>query len=940
MPLQPGSKLGHYEIVSALGAGGMGEVYRARDTELGREVALKLLLDEVSSDPDRLARFRREARVLASLNHANVATLYGFFTATPAPGDGAVEARESAPPPDSPEREAEVPFLVMELVEGETLADRIARGPIPANEAVAIFIEIAKGLESAHEKGIVHRDLKPANVKLGGGDASAGVKILDFGLAKAMAPEAEAPDASASLSPTLTLAATQRGQILGTAAYMSPEQARGRDVDRRADVWAFGACLYEALTGRRAFAGEDAADVLGSVLKLDPDWEALPRGTDPRLRRLLERCLEKRREDRLRDVGDAGLELREVRERPAQEPAVSAPSPTSRLALVAGLAALAVGLAVGTLVTRALRPEEPKRVVRAILSAPPSPAAYASFTGLDVAIAPDGDLVVYEMDASRGSFLRNRNFCLRHVDELEGSPLFDTSASGFSRASPFISADGAWIGFSDYQEGMLKKVPVRGGVPTTICRLPNVPFSRGATWGPDGTIVFATAGDRGLFRVADTGGDPVELTQPDAARGEHRHYWPELLPGGETVLFSIDLGETSEIAALSLDDGSIRRLVAGGGGARYARTGHLVFGREGALYAAPFDAATLTVEGEPVPVVEGVLMKSSGAVDFDLSDDGRLVYMAGDMQDLERRRLVWVDRGGAEEPIPAELRAYNIPRISPDGARVAIAVNDGEVDIWSLELATGTLSRVTVTPEFDSTPLWSSDGGRILFSSIRDGRWGVFSKSASGAGTAELVAETPTEPILYSLSPDGSRLVYRMETVATDDGRRVDTFALRLDGEPHSEPLLASRFVEQNAEISPDGRWLAYSADDTGESEIYVRPFPEVEGGRWQISTGGSAFDPIWSRDGRELFYRQRNEYHVVPVETGETFRHGASELMFRGNYFFQTTERTWDVSPDGRRFLMIGLGESGASGEAPPPPNVVIVENWFEELKQLVPRD
>ncbi len=614
MALDSGTRLGNYEVVSSLGAGGMGEVYRARDEKLGREVAIKLLRQEVSNDPERLARFTREARVLASLNHPNIATLHGFETAQ------------------------DTPFLVMELVEGETLAERIKRGAIPVEEALALFLQIADGLEAAHDKGVIHRDLKPANIKVTDEGAA---KILDFGLAKAMTAESTMGDPNSSESPTLTAAATKPGQILGTTAYMSPEQAKGGAVDKRADVWAFGACLYEALTGERAFQGDSAQDVLGSVLKLDPAWDALPSATPTPLRRLLRRCLEKNPNDRLRDIGDARLELCEAFATPASdEPTTREVSKErrslslARASVVTGAVTAAIAVIAGLAFwTSRPDPIPPERlVVRSVLSAAPSASVTVSPFGRDLAVGPDGRVVVYQSEGS---------LYARPTDSLVGSQLAGTEGA----STPFFSPDGAWVGFA--AGGSLKKVSLLGGPTVRLADLAGGILT-GASWGADDTIILGFSD--GLYRVSAEGGRPELLLAPDPERREI-YRSPELLPGGQTVLFTLRPStspEQEQIMALSLSTRKQKVLLYGGGTARYVPTGHLVYGLNGALLAVAFDAESLEVRGNPVSVLEGVSSKAAGrTVSFDFSQNGSLAYVTSG--GWSRATLALVGRDGQEE---------------------------------------------------------------------------------------------------------------------------------------------------------------------------------------------------------------------------------------------------------------------------------------------------
>ncbi len=916
MALSPGARLGSYEILSSLGAGGMGEVYRARDTKLNRDVAIKVLLPAVANDPDRLARFSREAQVLASLNHPNIAQIFGL------------ERQEGRDGQDT----GATAFIVMELVDGEELAQRIACGSLPLDEALPIARQIAEALEAAHEQGIIHRDLKPANIKV---RADGTVKMLDFGLAKALEP-AGASAGNATNSPTLSMHATQAGIILGTAAYMSPEQARGSTVDKRADLWAFGVVLYEMLTGTRLFQGATISDTLAAVLKTEPDWTALPPETPVPIRTLLRRCLEKDRRNRLADAADARLEIQDTLTAPAVSAtdagraAVLVSRPAWRRALpvvVASLVAVAAGTAATWLAMRAS--STPPAVVRVTIALRPGEVVGTTLPDPDLAVSLDGRRLVYA-----GTAGGQPQLFVRALDQLEPTPLRGLT----NPRTPFLSPDGTWVGFFEGNQ-TLKKVAVTGGPALTLCQTTAPP--RGASWGPRDTVIFATtATDTGLLEVSAAGGEPRVLTRPDPAKGEVDHLFPEILPGGEAVLFTIRTTgpiENSQVALLDLRTGQSRVLVAGGSHPHYAASGHLVYGVGGTLRAVAFDLDRLQVRWTPVPVVERVVMKTiSGAANFSLARDGSLVYLAGDLQSFART-LVWVDRQGREDPIPAPPRGYFYPRLSPDGRRVALDVRDQENDIWIWAFAGQTLTRLTFDPSFDQYPVWTPNGARVVFSSGSPAN--LFWRAADGTGTAERLAEAPTEMLGHSFSPDGTRLVFRQTNPKTG----FDLSLLSLPSGPGRgttrdvRPLVSTPAQEQNAEVSPDGAWLAYQSNESGTNEIYVRPFPDVEQGRWQVSTGGGR-QPLWARSGRELFYRAPDgTLMAVPIQPGPGFTRGNAAVVVDRAYVEGgggAVGRSYDVSPDGTRFLMIK--EAAAStGTAP---QLVVVLNFFEELKRLVP--
>jgi Tol biopolymer transport system component len=902
MSLSAGIRLGPYEILSALGAGGMGEVYRARDTKLGRDVAIKVLPDALAHDPERLARFEREAKTLAALNHPNIAHIHGFEDSTA------------------------VPALVMELVEGPTLADWIATGARPIDETLKVAAQIADALAAAHEKGIVHRDLKPANVKI---TPDGVVKVLDFGLAKAAGGEST-PDLSQS--PTLA-GVTRDGIILGTAPYMSPEQAKGRPVDKRTDLWAFGAVLYELLTGRRAFTGEGVSDTLAHVLMTEPDWTALPANTPASIRRLLRRCLEKDRKRRLADAADARLEIDDALASPTVETAAPADMPSRRVAPVPIAFALASGALIAALATWAVTRPAPQALVppsRFAIVPPPAQSLAISFFFRDLALSPDGRYLVYRA----GGTTMGGPLMVRAMDALDAQPL-----AGITTArNPFFSPDSRWIGFFDNDE--LKKVSVTGGPAITISRLTG-PGPRGASWGDDNTIVFATNDPKtGLLRVSADGGEPTVLTTPDAGQHEGDHLFPSVLPGGRGVLFTITAGqaENTQVAVLDLKTGQRKTLLRGGSAGEYVETGHLIYAAAGTLRAVRFDLQRLEVLSDPVPAAENVMVASTGAANYAVSRSGTLVYLPGG---ASGRSLVWVDRQGHETPIKAPTRAYAIPRISPDGTRVALDIRDQENDIWIWDLARETLTRLTSDPGLDAEPVWTPDGRRLLFSSTRMGVATLYEQAADGTGTADRLTTSTIQPT--SVTPDGTRVVGSATPPNTQWHVVLSPLASPASRAGHGpspgpglsrvEPLIQTPFIERNAEVSPDGRFLAYESNESGRNEIYVRPFPEVERGRWQVSTGGGT-QAAWARNGRELFYLDgSNRLTAVPVQTtGTAFSASNPARVFDRPYAMPVGFRTYDVSPDGQRFLMIKEDQNATAA------GMVVVEHWTEELKARVP--
>jgi serine/threonine-protein kinase len=861
-----GRTLGHYEIVEKLGEGGMGAVYRARDTTLGRDVALKLLPEFVAADREKIARLEREARLLASLSHPNIATLHGL------------------------EESNGLKYLVMELVPGETLAERISRGPLRIEECLGIFRQIAEGLEAAHEKGIVHRDLKPANVIV---TSEGRVKVLDFGLAKAVAEEA--PSSDLSKSPTLTREGTEQGVILGTASYMSPEQARGKTLDRRTDIWSFGCVFYEALTGTKAFSGETVSDILAAILEREPDWTALPARTPVKIRELLRWCLQKDPHRRLRDIGDARIEIDEPSATPVTVP---------RHRYVPWIvAALVSGIAVWSF----LRPEvEPERAVSRFTVNVPPEQALTWANDPSVALSPDGKRLVYV-----GSSGNEQRLYVRSLDQLEARPIPGTEGA----MTAFFSPDGEWVGF--YEAGKLEKVRLDGGLPIILCDAPN---PGGASWGPRDTILFSPGGVEGLSRVSASGGSSSVVSTPDPSQGEFAHLWPDILPNGKTALFTILTGTgIPRIGLLSLETGEYRVLLEGGSFARYVPTGHLAYVSEGVLLAAPFDLERLEVTGKPVPILEGVWTHpTNGTAHFALSLDGTLAYVPGVAAE---RTLVWVDRVGAVRPITEDRRPYLSPRLSPDGQRLAVTIED---HIWVYDMVRDALSRVTFGPNQEYFPIWTPDGSHLTYGS--GDPFNIFWQPVDGSGEAERLTTSENTQLPTSWSPDGKILVYS-ELMPTG---QYDIGLVTLEGQRKTHTFLQTPFNEAGGVFSLDGRFLAYTSNESGRFEIYVRPFPGP-GSKWQISSDGGV-QPVWARSGREMFYRNGDKMMAVTIETEPGFRAGKPTLLFEGPFLYPDLRAAqYDIASDGQNFVMIQELESG-------PTQIHIVLNWFEELKARVP--
>ena len=885
----------------------MGQVYRARDTKLNRDVALKVLPDSFARDDERLARFTREAHTLASLNHPHIAQIYGF------------------------EESGGVCALVMELVDGDDLSQRIAHGPVPLDEVLPIAQQVAEALEAAHEQGIIHRDLKPANIKV---RPDGTVKVLDFGLAKLAEPGEGAPAGrNVTQSPTITSPAmmTGAGMILGTAAYMSPEQARGKTVDKRADIWAFGVVVFEMLTGQRLFTGETISDTLASVLKTEPNWRALPAATPTAVRRLLRRCLEKDRKRRLDSAADARLEIEEALTAPsATNGAAAQPGAASRSAWARALtwtcAAAALMFALAWLAVWAPWRVVPRPHVTRTLITPSGPAALTiNGTTCKPALSPDGTQIVYIGNNGTQLFVRA-------LDALEPVKI----ASGVGLRTPFFSPDGQWVGF--IETNIIRKVAITGGAPITLASGDGA--ARGATWAPHDTIILSTVNPTtGLRRVsAARGGTPEVLTRPDHAQGEADHIWPELLPGGRVILFTITSQtgglDTDQVAVRDLRTGAQKVLLHGASHAHYVASGHLVFFAAGTLRAIRFDLTRLETRGTEVPVLPRLATNLIGGACFDVDTDGTLVYVdgSGDVAP-ETRTLVWVDRAGKETPVAAPPRAYDHPRLSPDGTHVVFYIRDQEQDLWIWDRRRATLTPLTRDPSQDWFPVWTNNSQRVIFSSNRGGTLNLWWQAADGTGAAEPLTTSNNAQFASGITPDGTAVVFNEAM----PNRQL--LMVALDGTHRVTSLMATKFDERSGVVSPDGQWLAYDSNSSGSFEIKVVPFPNVTGGQWQISMAGGT-QPLWARSGKELFYlRPDGALMGVPVEaSGSTWNNGTPIRLLEGRYYTGNaggSGRTYDVSSDGQRFLMIKAPPTDAGAA---PPSFIVVQHWDEELKRLVP--
>jgi serine/threonine protein kinase len=898
MGLSAGARLGPYEIRALLGVGGMGEVYLARDSKLGRDVAIKILPQIFTSDPERLARFEREARMLAALNHPHIGAIYG------------VEDTES------------VHALVLELVEGDTLAERLRRAPVPVTDALAIALQIAEALESAHDRGIIHRDLKPANVKV---TPDGKVKVLDFGLAKAVVSNTTGPDLTQS--PTMTVSGTYEGAILGTAAYMSPEQARGKTVDKRTDIWAYGCVLYEMLTRRRAFVGETASDTIAAILEREPDWTKLPAAAPAHVRRLLRRCLEKDPSRRLRDIGDARLELDEALSSPAQAD-LQEPALMTRRTAISALAGAAVGAAAtGIFAISKYRSAMPRNLTRFAIPTPEGEFLSASFNDR-VAISPDGTRIAF--NTGTGS---TPNFYTRSLSELESKRVEDV----VSGAAAFFSPDGRWLGFFQLKPTIaMWKLPLSGGAPVAVC--PAGSFA-GATWSNGDIIYFVSEVPGGILSVPAGGGQPKEVIKIDTAKGERVLKFPHALAGGKALLFTVatvdsESFDDAQIAVVSLPTGERRILVERGTHPRYSPSGHLVYARNGSLLAVRFDPDRLKVTGQPFTVLEGVLMsRNSGMAYFDISASGDLAYVPGKAEG-GARTLVWVDRTGKAEPLPLPAKSYLHPRISPDTRKLAIEIEGTNHDCYVYDFASGVLSNIT-TDGVSHWPVWSPDGKNIGYRSGPMGRFRLWQVPADRSRPPEQVPATGASQSAESYSPDGRAMAYT--TAALGAPPKVTVVSLQGDGTPR--PLDDSKYAQGSPKFSPDGRWLGYCSNESGKAQVYVQAFPGP-GPKIQVSNDGGT-DPVWKRSGGELFYRNGDSILAVAVSTASTFSAGRPQELWKGHYSHGMssscgapglTSSNYDVTAEGKRFLMIKDEDQDLATSK----QIIVALGWAEELNRL----
>jgi serine/threonine protein kinase len=897
MSIQPGRRLGPYEILTAIGAGGMGEVYKARDTRLDRIVAIKVLPSHLADRAELRERFDREAKTIASLNHAHICTLF-----------------------DTGHQDG-IDFLVMEYVEGETLAQRLVKGSLPIQQILQYAIEISDALDKAHRKGITHRDLKPGNVML----SKSGTKLLDFGLAKLK--QEVAPSIPDSQLPTLQGNITGEGTILGTLQYMAPEQVEGKqnEIDARTDIFAFGAVVYEMATGRKAFEGKTSASVMAKILEADPpSMASLQPMTPPALDRVVKKCLAKEPEKRWQAASDVCDELKWIAEGGSQVASATTAAAkgmrrSARLGMIAGVGALLLVVLIASLAAWNRRKS----------SAPPQPVGRYVITvpateGLNVlngspshmlAISPDGKYIAYTavQNGVEGLYLRSS-------DNLE--PRLVSSSDDPGVGEPFFSPDGHWLGYVS-SEGKIKKVSVDGGQPIVVCDV-DARNTIGVAWGPRGNIILGRYSD-GLWQVLESGGTPKQLTS--AAGGSLNEFWPTFLPGSNAVLFTADNGTSPQIAVLSLDTGKWRNLI-GGNDPTYSPSGHLLFTQAGALMAVPFDLQRLEITGDPVPVVDGLLVHGSSnsvspSTDYSLSSNGTLVYVPGSSRNAPVH-LEWVTRDGAESPLPAAPHVYVLPKISPDGKRIAIGITEKDAQLYIYDIARDTLNRFTFQGSNNLVPLWTPDGKRIAYISNSSGPRNIFWQLADGSGGFEHLNTSPNLSIPGSWSPDGKVLAYGI--IAPHTGYDLWTLT---PSDHKTQIFLQTKFNEMAPQFSPDGRWLAYTSDESGRFEIYVVPYPGP-GGKWQISSDGGR-EPLWNRNGRELFFRNGNKMMSAPIDTQQGFSAGTPKMLFQGQYVtLANSTPNYDVTADGQKFLML------KSTVQPTQINVVV--SWFKELNQKVP--
>jgi len=890
-----GKRFAHYEIEGALGAGGMGEVYQARDTRLGRSVAVKVLPERFARDEERVARFQREAKVLASLNHPNIAALYGLEE---------FEGRH---------------FLIMELVDGETLTERLAKGAIPIEEALRYALQIAEALEAAHEKSIVHRDLKPANIKI---TPAGKLKVLDFGLAKAM--EGAPVDAALSNSPTLSLAATQSGMILGTAAYMSPEQANGFSADARSDVFSFGCVLYEMLARRQAFQGRTLSETLASVLAREPDFKLLPAALHPTVRHVLLRCLEKNPQRRWQAVGDVRVEIDTALADPdgLLVDVSSAPREAKfwkRVAPVVAATAIVFSLIAGFAGWR-LRPSLSPPVVARFAFTLPEGQQFTNPGRQLASISPDGSQIVY---------VANLRLFRKPMRELDSISIPGAETTG-GILNPVFSPDGQSLAFWSAGDSTIKRIAISGGAAVTVCQA-SAPF--GMHWETDDTILFGQ-GAAGIMRVPASGGTPSRIVMVDASEIA---FGPQLLPGGKALLFTLakpgqNIWNTAKIVVQSLNDGKRTTIIEGGHDARYLPGGYLTYVLNGNLLAVRFDADRLQKTGGPTALVEGV-RTGVGTAHYSISNTGSLIYVSGQTGASVQYQLARVDRNGSAKPLGLPLGQYHIPRVSPNGKQLAVSMNDEDI-VFVYDLSGASSMRRLTFGGRNTDPMWSTDSERIFFKSDRDKDQAVFGQRADGAGAAErLTTGAPgMQQFPVSWHPHQQLLTLTQNSNTGDWG----IWLFSTQDKKNSVLIDLPGSVQTHGQFSPDGRWIAYMSNESSRFEIFVQPFP-LTGAKYQITRDGGE-DPIWSPDGKELFFVKNRRLFSVAIHTEPSVSFG-NPTGTAINGFIQglgNGPRQYDIMPDGKGFVMLfPPDQTNAPASAT---QIQVVLNWLSELEQRIP--
>ena len=896
----PGILVGAYRIEERIGAGGMGVVYRAIDTKLGRSVALKVIRAELLHD-EGLARFEREARVLASLNHPRIAAIHGM------------------------EESGGTRFLVLEYVPGPTLADRLRRGRLGVREAMLAGKQIAEGLEAAHARGIIHRDLKPANIKLA---ENGQVKVLDFGLAK---PIERARATSSDSTITITGSVTAGISIAGTAAYMSPEQACGKELDSRTDIWSFGCVLYEMLSGKQTFQGSTMTEILAAVMEREPDWKALAAETPGPLQALLRRCLRKDPGSRLRDIGDARIELEDALSAPASPTATQ--TGITRRTVISGLAGAAAGAAaMGIFAVNRYRGVIPRHLTRFSI-APPEREVLGTSWANRLAIAPDGTRIAFITVPPSGP----TRCYMRSLSDLEAMQVKD-AVGGFS----FFSPDSRWLGYFCLSPPSMRKMPLGGGAPVTIFPRQAASGNSGATWADDGTIYLIPDIPGGLLGVPAAGGEPNEILKIDTAQGERTLKYPCALPGGRALLYTVAMSESesfddAHVAAFVPHTSQKKVLVEGGTHPRYSPSGHLVYARNGKLLAVGFNPDRLEVTGQPVTVLEGLAMsRNTGAANFDISPSGDLAYVPG-ICEGGARTLFWVDRNGHTEKLSLPPKSYLHPRISPDGGRLAIEIEGANHDCYIYDFSSGVLTNITADG-VSHWPLWSPDGRTIGYRSGSMGHFRLWQVPADRSHAPEQVPATGFSQNAESYSPDGQIIAY----TATEPNAPAKVVTMPLQGDRNPRPIDGSKYAEGSPKFSPDGRWLAYCSTESGKPQVYVQAFPGP-GAKIQVSNDGGT-DPVWKREGGELFYRNGDSMMAVPVSTASGFSAGRPQELWKGHYSHGMStscgppgfsSSNYDVTTDGRRFLMIADEDQDSTTSR----QIVIVLGWAGELSRMTVR-